>query len=73
MSPRSDELLARAHESLAAARTVMAGAFPTDLVTAAQRAQAQREASDYGAQRFHLSGAERPWRRPSVSSRRWRR
>ena len=93
MNPRSDELLSRAHEGLAAARTlvaaahaataistayyamlyaaraalserdrnarshagtwaafreefVLAGAFPADLVTAARRAQARREASD---------------------------
>ena len=73
MSPRSDELLTRAHEGLAAARTVLAGAFPADLVAAAQRTQARREPSDYAAQRFGLAEAVRTLALANASSRRWRR
>jgi len=105
VSPRSAELLARAHDGLASARLllepgraattvsiayfamlyaaraalserdryarshretwgafyeefVVTGAFDADLLRDAQRAQARREASDYGAAVFELSEAQ---------------
>ena len=47
MSPRPAELLARAREGAASARTLVDA-------RAAHRAQARREASDYAAETFEL-------------------